>query len=61
LWADEPVSPDEDAANTLKWHGKVQRVVDGESHAFKDWPDMVGVLVNMLSGPSDDVARTPEG
>lgn len=31
-----------------EWHGRVQRVVDGESHHFNDWPGLVSLLVAML-------------
>jgi hypothetical protein len=31
------------------YHGKVQRVVDGESHEFSSWLDLIDVLLAMLS------------
>lgn len=36
----------------LEWHGRVQRVVDGESCEFKDWETFVDTLHTMLTTPS---------
>lgn len=36
-----------------EWHGKVQRVVDGESHQFNNWQDLIDLLLEMLSGATD--------
>jgi hypothetical protein len=33
----------------VDWRGRVQRVVDGESHEFKSLQDLVGLLSVMLS------------
>ncbi len=39
-------------------HGKVQRVVDGESHQFDSWQALVDLLLVMLPGSKE--GRTPE-
>ncbi|HST05486.1 MAG TPA: hypothetical protein VLQ48_12240 [Chloroflexia bacterium] len=36
---------------TAEWHGKVQRVKDGEVHQFDSLQDLTNVLLEMLSGP----------
>jgi hypothetical protein len=33
-----------------EWHGRVQRVTDGESHQFESWQGLVSVLAAMLGG-----------
>ena len=38
-----------DGSGRVEWCGKVQRVVDGESHRFVGWQDLVDLLVAMLS------------
>ena len=37
------------AGNAVCWRGKVQRVVSGESHEFKDWETLVNTLRSMTS------------
>ena len=37
------------AAEAVRWCGKVQRVVDGESHQFDDWQSLIDLLLAMLS------------
>lgn len=34
---------------SAEWHGRVQRVMDGESHEFKSLQDLVDLLSVMLS------------
>jgi hypothetical protein len=50
LWPEE--SEDGSTAGNdsgqVEWHGKVQRVVDGESHPFRSLPGLVDVLLIML-------------
>ncbi len=41
-----------------EWCGKVQRVVDGESHQFRDWQGLVELLLVMLSGNRSE--RSPD-
>ena len=36
-------------SGTTEWSGKVRRVVDGESHRFDDLPDLLSILLMMLS------------
>jgi|GEM_PF-3468133 len=51
LWATD--SEDESNAGSTgrqgEWHGKVQRVVDGEAHPFSSLQDLVDVLLVMLT------------
>ena len=50
LWPKE--SEDESKAGNdsgqVEWHGKVQRVVDGETHPFRSLPGLVDMLLVML-------------
>ena len=48
VWAEES-SDAPDAEEAVRWRGKVQRVVDGESHQFSDWEGLTSLLVTMLS------------
>ena len=45
LWAEE----ESDGEGEMVWRGKVQRVLDGESHHFKDWQELIDSLATMLS------------
>ena len=45
MWSREA----DDGSGRLEWHGKVQRVVDGESHDFSDWQGLSDLLLAMLS------------
>jgi hypothetical protein len=42
-----------------EWRGKVQRVVDGESHQFDGWQGLADLLAEMLSKSSGARLRTP--
>ena len=42
-------SEDPDHGGNLGWHGKVQRVVDGEAHQFSNWQDLCDLLAAMIS------------
>ncbi len=42
VWAEE-VSEDHQ-----EWRGKVQHVLSGEAHYFRDWPNLVSCLMTML-------------
>jgi hypothetical protein len=45
-----------DGSGTSEWHGRVQRVVDGESRQFDNWQTLVAALSAMLSAED---GRTP--
>lgn len=45
LWTED--APDSNGK--LEWRGKVQRVVDGESHQFSNLQDLADLLQAMLS------------
>ena len=38
-----------DGSGTVEWHGKVQRVVDGESHSFQSLLALLELLQQMVS------------
>ena len=46
LWAKDA---GKNSNSNVEWHGRVQRVVDGESHEFKSLHDLVDLLSVMLS------------
>ena len=31
-----------------EWRGQVRRVTSGETHAFRDWPALIALLVSWL-------------
>ncbi len=39
------------------WQGRVQRVVDGESHPFSNMQGLVDLLLEMLSGAKGDTCE----
>ena len=39
----------EEVITKLRWHGRVQRTVDGEAHQFDSWQGLVDLLLAMLS------------
>ena len=50
-----------DSSGQGEWHGKVQRVVDGETHQFDDWQHLMDLLVAMVSGTgSEGSSKDPE-
>lgn len=57
LWRDEAKDTGDNGregdsssdGNTTEWQGKVQRVVDGESHQFRGWQGLVDLMLSMLS------------
>jgi hypothetical protein len=53
VWTEEEMAaPEPDSAGDSKKvvrGGRVQRVVDGESHQFNDWAGLTNLLVAMLS------------
>ena len=44
MWVEDALDSSEKAG----WHGKVQRVVDGEAHQFDTWQELVNALQAML-------------
>ena len=49
-----------DGSGEPEWEGKVQRVVDGESHQFNDWQGLGDQIVGMLTEkrPLIDISET---
>ena len=41
------------ASGQDRWHGKVQRVIDGEAHQFSSLQGLVDVLLVMLADNKD--------
>ena len=44
IWAEQT----EDGTGQVEYHGKVQRVADGEAHQFHDRADLLKLLAAML-------------
>ncbi|NCC34617.1 MAG: hypothetical protein EOM24_21760 [Chloroflexia bacterium] len=38
--------------NCTEWRGKVQHVLSGEMHYFRDWPTLITFLSEMSAGAS---------
>jgi hypothetical protein len=53
FWTEEPGPGDQTASigAGMDWHGRVQRVVDGESREFTDWEAFVDTIRAMLTTP----------
>lgn len=49
FWTQDSNEQVSNSGNSIDWHGKVQRVVDGESHEFTDWDALVATLRSMIS------------
>ena len=49
VWTQHQDGQPGSAGNSTAWRGKVQRVVDGESHEFNDWEALIYTLQAMLS------------
>lgn len=45
MWSEDVA----DGSSKVEWRGKVQRVVDGESHQFEGWHDLMDLLAAMLT------------
>ena len=43
IWAEQAG----DGTRQAEYHGKVQRVADGESRHFNDWPALIELLIEM--------------
>ena len=44
-----------------EWRGKVQRAVSGEEGYFHDWPELLGLLSEMLSNRGSGVGDQGSG
>jgi hypothetical protein len=55
MWSEEAA----DGSGKIEWRGKVQRVVDGESHQFGEWQDLCNLLLGMLSKDKNKTAGEP--
>ena len=51
VWAEcgEDESEDSTGSGEVEWHGKVQRVIDGEAHQFANLQSLPDLLLEMLS------------
>lgn len=55
LWAEEL------GAGQSEWRGKVQHVLSGETHYFRDWPTLLTHLQAMLSDVESGQQEEDEG
>ena len=58
MWSEEAT----DGSGQLEWHGRVQRVTDGEAHEFCELQDLLNLLLTMLSNdrrtaPGDSIPK----
>jgi len=51
--ADDADDADDREARKAEWHGRVQRVVDGEVRPFDSLQALTILLLDMLSGPDE--------
>lgn len=51
----------EEVRSSTVWGGKVQRVVDGESHQFSGWQGLIDALVAMLVAKQQAHGREDAG
>jgi hypothetical protein len=49
LWAQDREVEDSANPGNANWQGRVQRVIDGESHQFDNLQGLVNLLLQMLS------------
>lgn len=55
VWTQDPgdhTEPTLTEDDTAAWHGRVQRVVDGEMHEFDNWDALVAALRAMITTAS---------
>jgi len=62
LWLDEtPQDRGENGSSArgraFRWHGKVQHIIRGESHAFNGWEMMIDCLEAMLLRDTSERAK----
>ena len=53
LWAQDREGEDSAIPGSANWQGRVQRVIDGESHQFDSLQGLVDLLLQMLSGKEE--------
>ena len=49
VWTEGAVGEDGNGTGEAEWHGRVQRVIDGEAHQFDNLQGLVELLLKMLS------------
>jgi len=57
VWAEAP------RAGQVEWRGKLQHVLSGEAHYFRDWPTLIAQIEELIAaagGPSADARATPQ-
>ncbi len=60
LWNEGTSDEEENSTGEVEWHGRVQRVIDGEAYRFDNLQGLVDLLLKMLSesrGESPDSQR----
>ena len=53
LWTEEK------SGGETEWHGRVQRTVNGETGYFRDWPQLVELLLAMVQA-EQSAAKTQQ-
>lgn len=53
IWAEDAGDKGGNTSSKTDWQGKVQRVIDGESHPFSSLQDLLDLLLEMLSSAGD--------
>jgi hypothetical protein len=49
--------PDETGSGELKWEGKIQHVLTGETEHFDDWATLTALIQSMLTGESESITK----
>ena len=47
--------PEDCADGSIEWRGQVRRVINGDTHYFREWSSLVDFLENVLSVSNDEV------
>ena len=55
MWPEEAA----DGSGQFEWHGKVQRVANGESQEFSSWQSLTESLRSMLPDSKDSAPTRP--
>ncbi len=45
----------------MEWRGKLQHVVSGQTHYFRNWPALILYLGEMLSEPTGGIHKPVDG
>lgn len=45
----------------VEWRGRLEHVLSGEAHYFRDWPALISALTTMLAQHAGDAERASPG